>query len=84
MSLEFRLKNEDETRKCLIVEINWNELKSKKQKKIYTSLNYMEHVLILASAITSCVSISSFASLIRFPIAITRSAIGLTLLDPAF
>ena len=74
---EFRLKNIDETRNYLIEEINRNELMSKKHKKICTTLNYIEHFLILASTITGCISISAFASLIGIPIGITSSAIGL-------
>ena len=31
----FRLKNIDGTRNCLIEEINWNELISKKYKKVF-------------------------------------------------
>ena len=50
---------------------------SKKHKKACTTLNYIEHFLILASTITGCVSISAFASLIGIPIGITSSAIGL-------
>ena len=50
---------------------------SKKQKKVSTTLNYIENFLILASTITGCISISSFSSLIRIPIGITSSAIGL-------
>ena len=50
---------------------------SKKHKKICTTLNYIEHFLILSSTITGCVSISTFASLIGIPIGITSSAIGL-------
>ena len=42
-----------------------------------TTLNYIEHFLILASTITECISIFAFASLIGIPIAITNSAIGL-------
>ena len=41
--------------------------------------NYIEYVLILASAITGCISISEFASLLGFSIRITNSAIGLKL-----
>ena len=50
---------------------------SKKHKKVCTSLNYIEHFLILASTITGCVFISAFASLVGVPIGITSSAIGL-------
>ena len=77
ISQEFRLKNIDETKKYLIEEINRNELMSKKHKKVYTTLNYIEHFIILASTITGYVSISAFASLVGILIGITSSAIGL-------
>ena len=50
---------------------------SKKHKNVGTTLNYIEHFLILASTITGCVYISAFASLIGIPRGITSSAIGL-------
>ena len=74
---EFRFKNKDETRNYSIEEINRNELISKKHKKVCTTLNYIEYFLILDSAITGCVSISAFASLVGITIGITSSAIGL-------
>ena len=77
ISQEFRLKNIDETRNYLIEEINRNELMSKKHKKVCTTLNYIEHFLILGSTITGCVSISAFASLVGIPIGIASSTIGL-------
>ena len=46
-------------------------------KKICTTLNYIEHFLILAITITGCVSISFSASLVGISIGITSSAIGL-------
>ena len=49
---------------------------SKKHKKVCTTLNWIEHFLILVSTITGCVSIS-FAALIDIPIRITSSAIAL-------
>ena len=72
---EFRLKNIDETRNYLIQEINWNELMSKKHKKICITLNYIEQFLIVGSPITGSVSISAFASLVGIPIGITSYAI---------
>ena len=69
ISQEFRLKNIDET-------INRNEMMSKKHKKVCATLNYMKHFLILGSAITGCVFISAFSSLVGFPVGII-SAIGL-------
>ena len=50
---------------------------SKKHKKVCSTLNYIEHFLVLASTITGCVSTSAFASLIGIPIGITSSTIGL-------
>ena len=52
MNHEFTLKNIDEIRTYLIEEIKWNDLISKKPKKVSRVLNYIEHSLILISAIT--------------------------------
>ena len=46
---------------------------SKKHKKVCTTLNYIEHFLILACTITGCISISIFAFLLGIPIGITSS-----------
>ena len=43
----FRLKNMDETRNYLIEEINQNELISRKYKKVYRVLNYIDDLLLL-------------------------------------
>ena len=75
VSHEFRLKNIDETRNYFLEEIKKNKLLSKKHKKVCTTLNYIEHFLILASAIAGCNSL--FTSLIGIPVGITISAIGL-------
>ena len=74
---EFRLNNLDETRNYLNEEINQNELMSKKHKKVYWVLNYIEHLLILISTVNGCVSNSAFDSLVGIPIRIKSSAIGL-------
>ena len=50
---------------------------SKKHKKVCSVLNYIDHLLIVISTVTGCVSISAFASLVGIPIGITNSAIGL-------
>ena len=52
---EFRLKNIDQTRNYFLVEIEQNQLISKKHKKVCTTLNYIEHFLILAPTITGCI-----------------------------
>ena len=54
-----------------------NELISRKYKNICTTQNYIEQFLILASAITGCISISTSASFLGIPIGIISSAIGL-------
>ena len=48
---------------------------SRKDKKVCRTLNYIGHVLIIASTTIECVSISAFASLICIPIGITISSI---------
>ena len=52
ISQEFRLKDIDKTRKYLIEEINQSKLIRKKHKKVCTTLNWIEHFLILVSTIT--------------------------------
>ena len=52
---------------------------SKKHKKVCTTLNYIEHFLILGSTIAGCISISAFASLVHIAIGLTSSAIGLNI-----
>ena len=42
-------------------------------------LNYVEHFLVLVSAITVCVSISAFSSLVFVPVGIPSSAVGINL-----
>ena len=50
---------------------------SRKHRKTWTALNYIEHFLILASRLTGYISVSAFASLLGITIGITISAIGL-------
>ena len=40
-------------------------------------MNYIDHSLIVISTLTGCISFSAFASIIRIPIGITSSAVGL-------
>ena len=76
VSLNFRLKKIDETRKNILYEVKHNALMSKKRKKSRT-LNYFEHFLVFVSTVSGCVSISAFASLVDVPISIASSAVGL-------
>ena len=52
---------------------------SKNCKKDCKTLNYIEHLLILVSTVTRCVSICAFSSLVVIPTGITSSAIGLNI-----
>ena len=70
VSQEFRLKSIDERRICFLEEIKQKELMSRKHKKFCTTLNYIEHFLILSSTISGYTSIFVFASLIGIPIGI--------------
>ena len=50
---------------------------SKKQNKVCTTLNYIEHFLTLASKITGCISVFAFSSLIGIPVETLSSTTGL-------
>ena len=67
---EFRLKK-------IIEKINQNKIVSKKYQKICSVLNYIDHSLIVISAMTGIITISAFAFLVGILIWITCSAIGL-------
>ena len=74
ISQEFRSKNVDETTNYFVEEIQQNDLISKTYKELCTTLNNIEHFLILVSGIIGFVSISAFASLVGILIEITSSA----------
>ena len=48
---------------------------SRKYKMIGKYLNHVEDLLILASKVTGCVSISAFASLVAIPVGISSTAV---------
>ena len=54
---EFRLKKMDEWRNYLTEEINQNKLLSKKLKNVCRVLSYTEHLLIVISIATRCISL---------------------------
>ena len=60
-----------------IEEMNQNELMSKKHKKVSRVPNFIEKVLILASAVTEYASISALASLVGSFVPILSSALEL-------
>ena len=76
ISQEFRLENTEEIKNYFIEEINKYKLMSEKHKEVSTTLNCIEHFLILISVITGCVSVTAFASLVGIPIGITSTAVG--------
>ena len=55
-SLEFGLRKIDEAINYFLDEIKHNDLTSEKYKKRYKYLNYVEHLLIIASTITGCLN----------------------------
>ena len=55
-------------RKNLLNKIKNNDLMTEKYSKTCKYLNYAEHLLILSSTITGCVSISAFDSLVCVPV----------------
>ena len=71
------MKNIEKNTIYFIQERKQNELMSKKYKKVYMALNYIEQLLVLASAVSRCVSISAFTSLVNIPIGIVSSAVVL-------
>ena len=78
VSQEFRFKNINETRNYFVKEIDKNQLMKKKHKKICTTLDYIDHFVILASVVTGCLSTSAFVFLLGIAIEITSSAISRT------
>ena len=49
----------------------------KKHKKVCTTLNFIEHLLIVASTLTGCVFMSAFASLVGIAVDIASSVLRL-------
>ena len=74
MRQNVRKKNIDKRRNYLSEKINQNDLMSKKHKKVYTVLYYIERQLILIFTVSGYVSISAFA-LAGIHIGITGSEI---------
>ena len=56
VSQGLRLQKMEEARNYFIKKTDQNELMSKKHKIVSTTLNYIDHFLILASAISGCIS----------------------------
>ena len=54
---------------------------SEKYKKKYKHWNNVELLIILVSAVTGCVPISEFTSLVCVPIGIASSAVGIKICE---
>ena len=59
ISQGFRFKKQTKQEIISFEENEQNELMSRKQKKVGTTVNYIEQFFILASAVTRCISISA-------------------------
>ena len=75
VSLDFRLKKLMKQKIIFLEKIKQNVLMSENHKEVCRCLNYFEHFLISISAVTVCVSISAFASLVGALANVTSSAI---------
>ena len=64
VSQEFRRKKIKQINNYFIKEIGQNELLSPKYKQVCLTLDYIEQFLTLVLAVSICISISAFASLI--------------------
>ena len=72
------MKKIEEINNYFVKEIIQNKFLSKKNTKFWITLNYIEHFLTLIFAVTKCISISVFASLIDISNGI-MSTIGLNI-----
>ena len=73
------MKKINEINNYFIREIDQNQLLGNKNKRVYATLNYIKHFLTLVFALTVCVSISVFATLVNFSTGIMSSTIGLNI-----
>ena len=62
VGIDFRPKKVDETRNYLLDDIKYNDLMSKKHKNF----------LVFVSAVSACVPVYAFASLVGVPVSIPR------------
>ena len=79
ISQEITLRIIDETRNYFIEETELNKLMSYKHKKVFANLSFVEQFLLSDFAVTGCVSVFAFASLVGISIGITISVIGLNI-----
>ena len=75
-SLEFWLRKINEIKNYTLGEIKHNDLVTEKYNS-HKILYHVEHLLILASTVTGCISISAFSSLVCVSFGILSSALGI-------
>ena len=66
----------DETRNYILELINHNDFMSEVHKKTCRCLNYFESFLVFVSAVSGCVSISAFVSLVGVTVGFVSSTTG--------
>ena len=76
ISQEFKTR-QNKTRNYISRRNKSKLIDGRKHKKVCATLNYIEHFLILGSAITGCISISPFTSLVGILLGIIGSTAGL-------
>ena len=76
VSLEFWLRKINEIKNYTLGEIKHNDLMTEKYNS-HKILYHVEHLLILASTVTGCISISAFSSLVCVSFGILSSALGI-------
>ena len=67
----------DEMRNYLLDEIKYDDILSEKYKNVCRCLNYLEQFFVFDSAVSDCVSISTFFSLVAVLVGIVSPAAGL-------
>ena len=72
---KFRLTEIDKARNYFIEEIKQNDWITKTHKKIFKTLDYIEHLFILVCTVTGCVSISAFVSLVSIGVGVASFVI---------
>ena len=77
VSLEFWLRKINEIKNYTLGEIKHNDLMTEKYKNSHKILYHVEHLLILASTVTGCISISAFSSIVCVSFGIFSSALGI-------
>ena len=74
---QFRLRNSNEIKNYFIAKIKERELMSKRLSKYIASFDYFDKSLIVLSAVTGSISISSFTTLIGVPVGMISASCSL-------